>query len=277
MEHAAASVRVFRFGLFEADVASGTLTRKGVRVKIQDQPFRALALLLEHPGDIVTREDLRRRLWPEGTFVDFDGSLNVILKKLRASIDDDSDNPRFIETVPRHGYRLIVPVTFVSPSAGQTLDQPAVPSSSTTAAPLGRSRKILGRHGLWLRWRHAALVILVIPVALIFIARRRTGSQPGPVRASAHPAIRRHSIAVLGFRNISGKAGDAWLATAFSEMLGTELAGGGQLRLVSGEDIANLRHTSAWPQADSLDQETAARIGKALDSDFLVLGSYTTI
>src|SRR5512141_1239540 len=110
MEEAVPSEGVFRFGLFEADVAGATLTRSGLRVKIQDQPFRVLVLLLERPGEIVTREELRQKLWPEGTHVDFDGSLNVILKKLRAAIDDDSDNPRFIETVPRRGYKFIAPV-----------------------------------------------------------------------------------------------------------------------------------------------------------------------
>src|SRR5690242_13259488 len=98
MEPSVSSGHVFRFGLFEADLARNSLTRNGVRVKIQDQPFRALILLLERPGEIVTREELRQKLWPEGTYVDFEGGLNVILKKLRAAIDDNSDNPRFIET-----------------------------------------------------------------------------------------------------------------------------------------------------------------------------------
>jgi DNA-binding winged helix-turn-helix (wHTH) protein len=111
MERTVASANIFRFGLFQADAASGTLMRNGVRIKLQDQPFRVLLILLERPGEIVTREELRQKLWAEGTFVDFDGSLNVILKKLRAAIDDDSDNPRFIETVPRRGYRFIAPVS----------------------------------------------------------------------------------------------------------------------------------------------------------------------
>ena len=104
------SASIFRFGQFEADAARNTLTRKGVPVRLQDQPFRLLLLLLARPGEIVVREELRQRLWPDGTHVDFDGSLNVILKKLRTALDDDSDNPRFIETVPRHGYRFIAPV-----------------------------------------------------------------------------------------------------------------------------------------------------------------------
>src|SRR5579872_5701572 len=111
MEQTVEPGKLFRFGLFEAEPACSTLTRNGVRVKIQEQPFRVLVLLLERPGEVVTREELRQQLWPEGTYVDFDGSLNVILKRLRAAIDDDPENPRFIETIPRRGYRFIAPVT----------------------------------------------------------------------------------------------------------------------------------------------------------------------
>ena len=88
-----------RFGVFEVDLDLGEIRKQGMKVKLHRQPFEILAKLLGRPGEIVTREELRQKLWPEGTFVDFDGSLNVILKKLRAAIDDDSDNPRFIETV----------------------------------------------------------------------------------------------------------------------------------------------------------------------------------
>jgi DNA-binding winged helix-turn-helix (wHTH) protein len=101
METPGTSARILRFGQFEADPARNTLTRNGVRVKIQDQPFRVLMLLLATSGEIVTRESLRQKVWSEGTYVDFEGSLNVIMKKLRAAIGDDPDNPRFIETVPR--------------------------------------------------------------------------------------------------------------------------------------------------------------------------------
>src|SRR5579864_6376158 len=101
MQSAAASAKLYRFGLFEANVALGTLSRNGIRVKLQDQPFRVLVVLLERSGEIVSRDELRQKLWPDGTYVDFDGSLNAVLKKLRAAIDDDSDNPRFIQTIPR--------------------------------------------------------------------------------------------------------------------------------------------------------------------------------
>ena len=101
---------VYRFGLFEADLELGTLTRQGTPVKLQEQPFRILEMLLKSSGEIVSRDDLRRSIWPDGTYVDFDGSLNTALMKLRAALNDSADNPRFIETVPRKGYRFIAPV-----------------------------------------------------------------------------------------------------------------------------------------------------------------------
>src|SRR5271155_875410 len=99
-----------RFGLFELDLAARELRRSGVRIKLQDQPFQILAMLLERPGDIVTREELQQRLWPADTFVDFDISLNSAVKKLRQALSDDSENPRFIETLYRRGGRVIGPL-----------------------------------------------------------------------------------------------------------------------------------------------------------------------
>jgi Tol biopolymer transport system component/DNA-binding winged helix-turn-helix (wHTH) protein len=103
-----------RFGLFEVDTARGTLRKQGTRLKLQEQPYRILILLLQRPGEIVTREQLRQALWPSGTHVNFDGSLNAALKKLRAALQDDAENPRFIETVPRQGYRFLAPVQIIN-------------------------------------------------------------------------------------------------------------------------------------------------------------------
>ena len=99
--------------MFEADLEQGTLSRQGTPVKLQEQPFRILALLLEAPGEVLSRDDLRKSIWPEGTFVEFDGSLNTALMKLRAALNDNAENPVFIETVPRRGYRFIAPVEIV--------------------------------------------------------------------------------------------------------------------------------------------------------------------
>src|SRR5262245_25491280 len=103
--------RTVRFGVFEVDVSSGELRKNGVKVKLQEQPFRVLVALLQHEGEVVTREELRQELWSTDTFVDFDHSLNAAVKRLRDALDDTAENPRFIETLPRRGYRFMAPVT----------------------------------------------------------------------------------------------------------------------------------------------------------------------
>jgi len=272
------SGQVFRFGLFEADVAQNTLTRNGVRIKIQDQPLRVLILLLERPGEIVGREELRQKLWPADTFVDFEGSLNVILKKLRAALDDDSDNPRFIETVPRHGYRFIAPVSASSETAAQNMPQNGAVENAPKAEPTVPAGRALKGQRVILYTAAALLLPSLLVAGWLASHRKNTEASPRNVAAAASAPVRlRKSVAVLGFHNVTGRTDDAWLATAFSEMLRTELAGGEKLRLVSGADVVNLHLSSPWPQTDTLDQSNTARIGTALSSDLLVLGSYTTI
>jgi DNA-binding winged helix-turn-helix (wHTH) protein len=99
-----------RFGVFAVDLKEGELRKDGERIKVQEQPFQVLGVLLRHPNQIVTREQLRSAIWSADTFVDFDNGLNTAINKLREALGDSSDNPRFIETVPRRGYRFIVPV-----------------------------------------------------------------------------------------------------------------------------------------------------------------------
>ena len=96
-----------RFGIFEVDLQAGELRRRGLKVQLQQQPFQILAMLLECPGEVVTREEIQKRLWPTDTFVDFDRGLNRATNRLRESIGDEAGNPRFIETLPRRGYRFI--------------------------------------------------------------------------------------------------------------------------------------------------------------------------
>src|ERR1700704_775883 len=104
---------LLRFGVFEVDLRAGELRKQGKRIKVQEQPLQVLATLLQNSGDVVTREELRAQIWPEDTFVDFDNSLNTSINKLREALGDSADNPRFIETLPRRGYRFIAPVTGV--------------------------------------------------------------------------------------------------------------------------------------------------------------------
>ena len=117
---------VIRFGIFEVDLRAGQLRRNGLRVRLQEQPFQVLAMLLERPGEVVTREQLHARLWPADTFVDFDHGLNAAVKRLRDALGDSAENPRFVETLARRGYRLLAPV---EPPLAET------PASAAQAAP----------------------------------------------------------------------------------------------------------------------------------------------
>jgi len=293
MEPQGIASEIHRFGPFEVDLTQRRLTSRGVPVRLQEQPFLALEMLLEHPGEIVTRDDLRQRLWPQGTHVDFEGSLNAVLKRLRSALNDDADRPRFIETIPKHGYRFIAPVArgaeaanaplavsstspvpaaalaVASPGAGVSPEAGASPGAAVAPIPAGRP--VL----------RVAILICIGLVALgALVGLRslgRVGSTANTAAAAMTPIPPRRSIAVLGFQNISGNQDDAWLSTALSQMLSTELAAGEKLRIVSGEEVANLRASSPWSQTDTLGQPTTSRIGTALNSDLLVLGSYAAV
>lgn len=283
MDQTADHGKIFRFGLFEADLGSSTLTRDGIRVKLQDQPFQLLSLLLKRPGELVTREELRQQLWSEGTYVDFDGSLNVILKRLRTALSDDPETPRYIQTVPRRGYRFIAPVSVTekrSPLvASLTSESAAAPMlqlvPSTYRSDVAISSPVRPEDARPRRaFLYAGLAVALLLISAFIWQGRHYGWPMTLSSARASSVHLRKSVAVLGFHNLSGRTEDAWLGTALSEMLSTELAGGEKLRLISGEDIANLRVSSPWSAADSLDRGTSTRISGALNSDVLVLGSY---
>jgi DNA-binding winged helix-turn-helix (wHTH) protein len=138
----------YRFGLYEANLSSGELFRGDRKLRVQEQPFQVLVALLERPGEVVTREDLRQRLWPSDTYVDFDHSLNTAINKLRDALGDGAANPRFIETLPRRGYRFIAPVQLAnSPAtASGTTTQPAPkPKSQVAGAELPEAHPVTAR------------------------------------------------------------------------------------------------------------------------------------
>src|ERR1039457_6897676 len=128
--------RVVRFGVFEVDLQEAELRKSGIRIKLQEQPFRILTMLLDHPGQAVTREEIERELWA-GTFVDFDHSLNSCINKLREALGDDSENPRFIQTLHRRGYRFIAPVN----SDSEPITVPVNSHSEPTMAPVQGIRR----------------------------------------------------------------------------------------------------------------------------------------
>ena len=148
--------QVVRFGTFEADLRLGELRKNGIRLKLTGQPFQILIILLEHPGDLVTREQLQRRLWPSETFVDFDRGLNAAINRVREALGDSAENPRFVETLPRRGYRFIAPLGDSRParatlpaaesaiSPAQTVVTPgALPVSARERRPVSRRFKVL--------------------------------------------------------------------------------------------------------------------------------------
>jgi Tol biopolymer transport system component/DNA-binding winged helix-turn-helix (wHTH) protein len=166
-----AAQRVIRFGLFEFDLSAGELRKQGRKIKLQDQPFQVLALMLRRPGEIVTREELQQALWSADTFVEFDQGLNTAVKKIRQAVGDSADNPRFIETIPRKGYRFIAPVSGNEPPS----PPPGVPVA------------VRPRHFL----RIAALMALIVAggVGWFFWPSKTSEPAPEPVPLTSYPGL----------------------------------------------------------------------------------------
>lgn len=164
--HTAAPPR-YRFSVFEADAATGELRRKGVRVKLHAQPFQVLFLLLERPGEILTREEICAALWPDGTFVDYEHGLNSAINRLREALGDKASQPRFVETVARRGYRFLAPVERVSTDATATTAQPAAP---TPGAPNGLLDRMLASPDDLPRSSHAVVQTLFLLLQAMYLA-----------------------------------------------------------------------------------------------------------
>ncbi|HEY6369067.1 MAG TPA: winged helix-turn-helix domain-containing protein, partial [Candidatus Sulfotelmatobacter sp.] len=182
--------RTRRFGVFELDLRAGELRRSGLKVKLQEQPFQVLALLLEKPGEIVARDDLRNRLWPADTFVDFDHSLNAAIKRLRDALGDSAENPTFVETVARRGYRFLAPVSTTAANGNALAAQP----SAAAVVP----RAPTGFH-LW--WIAAGVaVVLVLFGIKVGLSLAQNHSAAAPLRISqltANPADDRVRAAAI--------------------------------------------------------------------------------
>jgi DNA-binding winged helix-turn-helix (wHTH) protein len=152
-----------RFGDFEADLQAGELRHEGQRLKLQEKPFQLLAVLLEQPGRVVTREELRQRLWPADTFVDFEAGLNTAVRKLRQALDDSAESPRYVETLPKRGYRFVAPVVREEPT-------------DAALAPA------LGHGGRGQRAAVAAVVVLALAAGVLACGN---GRAPSPTWAPA--------------------------------------------------------------------------------------------
>ena len=272
--HSAVPNVVYRFGLFVLDAGAGTLSRNGVRVKVQDQPFRLLLLLLQHAGQVVSREEIQNRLWPGNTYVEFDKSLGVAVLKVREALADEAGNPRFVETIPRRGYRFIAPVAVENLSevrGAEKMDEAGRPSPTVSA---DRRAAAAAPAPGWPRWLWALpLVVLAAGFAVYKYAPRRSpAARVAPVQVHV-----RRSVAVLGFRNLPERPEDNWLSPAFAEMLSTDLAAGGELRMVSGEDVARAKSELPLSDEDTLAKSTLQRLRIDPGADVIVVGSYTVL
>ena len=175
MQSVTSEKRVFRFGMYEADAAAGELRKTGRRVKLQEQPFRVLLLLVERAGGIVTREEIRRALWSDDTFVDFDHSLNTVVNKLRDALDDAASNPRFIETLARRGYRFIAPVEVVggepAAAAPSPAEAPSEPESGSRSSLLTHPDELPSASRATVRVLFALIQVMYLCFYLISLAK----------------------------------------------------------------------------------------------------------
>ena len=246
---------VHRFAAFEINLHSGELRKSGMRLRLSGQPFQVLAVLVERPGELVTREELRSKLWLADTFVDFDHGLNNAVARIREVLDDSSDAPRYVETIPRRGYRFIAPLTDSRPTAVPasaklgpaseiTRRQASAPSVLPTEKRLIRRRVLLGG-------------VAVLALFTIILALYRSSA----AKRTTHPAI--NSLAVLPLKNLSGDPGQEYLADGMTEALIGYLSRIHDLRVIS--------RTSAMHFKDS--SLAVPEIARTLRVDAIVEGS----
>lgn len=226
-----------RFGAFEAHLSSGEVYRQGRKVRLQGLPFQVLEALLLSPGQLVSRQELCRRLWPEGTFVDFDNSLNSAVNRLREALGDSAANPRFVETVPGRGYRFIAPVV-----AEARLSRPLAPGNGSGFGP-------------WVRGlAGAALVLLALSVA--FWGLQRAGWIGGQERVR---------LAVLPFANLSGDSAQDYFGDGLTDEMIARLGGLDVRRL----GVIARRSAMLYKGSD----KPLGQIASELDADYLLEGT----
>jgi len=230
----------FRFDAFEIDLHSGEVRKHGVRIRLQEQPFQVLRTLLERKGEIVTRGELKQTLWHADTFVDFDDGLNTAVKKIRDVLGDSAEQPRYIETVPRKGYRFVAELVEVQSVSAPTSDENSktglsqetmirdVPDAATPAAK---------EKSLSIRMRALIAGAVTVALAVSALALYRANG----AKHSSQPAIR--SLAVLPLKNLSGDAAQDYLADGMTEALIGRLAGIHDLRVISRTSAMQFKNT----------------------------------
>ena len=285
---------IFQFGEFQLDVRARSLRRDKTIVPLNSRAFDVLLYLVQNPGKVLTREELLKNVWAE-SFVD-ENSLAQSISTLRRALEEKPGDNSYIVTLPGRGYQFVAPVQVVASESGTILPELAaggVPAAGgllfqqqtihTSVVTTNEEKEQLSLPAP--RHRAARLVAILALSALTvagFYAWTQFHNGPHPARSAAlssdkASAAPRRSIAVLGFRNLSGRSEENWLSTALAEMLTTELVAGEKLRLVSGEDIARTKLDLPRNDTDSLSRDTLARLHENLNSDFIVLGSYTAL
>jgi TolB-like protein/DNA-binding winged helix-turn-helix (wHTH) protein/Flp pilus assembly protein TadD len=261
----ASQIRRVRFGAFEVDLASCELFKHGIRIKVQDQPFQILVMLLERPGELISREELRRKLWADHTFVDFDAGMNAAIRRLRDALSDSADQPRYIETLPRHGYRFIsetqneyVEADPVVSTVSQLVASAAPPPPLEEAMPSPQRAVFSARGRLVLLWFSA--VALTVGIALL-VGFGTIGWRHRIFRT--HASGRIQSIAVLPLQNLSGDPSQEYFVDGMTDALTTNLAHIQSLRVISRSSAMHYKNSG----------ELLAKIAQDLEVDAVVEGS----
>ena len=250
---------VVHFGVFEADLRSGELRKHGLKVKIQEQPFRVLAMLLEQPGQIVTREELRKKLWPTDTFVDFEHGLNAAINKLRAALGDPADNPRCVETLHRRGYR------FIAPLDGRARQELPLPTAGPRAVHESALRRqwdvaVVGRK-LWK---------VLVPAALIVVAGTIGRTLYFRSRQAATRLTDKDTIVLSDFIN---KTGDEVFDDTLKQGLSVQLEQSPFLALVSDRKVNETLKLMGRPAGDRLTPEVTREVCERTGSTTMLTGS----
>ena len=242
------------FGVFELDLRAGELRKRGLRVRLQQQPFQVLALLIEHAGQVVSREDLQKAVWPADTFVDFDHGLNKTINKIREALGDSAESPRFVETVARRGYRFIADVRIVDAAAAAAA-VPAVPVPAVAKSPDRHDAtlpSVAARSGRFSGWQISALILFVVAAGVV-----AWKLLPGP----GSPAIR--SLAVLPLESLSSDASQEYFADGMTEQLISDLGHISALRVISRTSVMGYKHT----------RKSLPQIARELNVDGVVEGT----
>ena len=210
------SAVIFRFGPYELRSRARELYKHGVKLRLRPQPFQVLQILLEHAGDVVTREELHQQLWASGTFVDFEHGLNTSVKELRGVLGDSATEPRYIETLPRLGYRVIVPVEVVAPSPAS--EGAAQPQTAASEDPVGRAippERIPARS--LRRWP------ILVAISLVLIATLGAYFHWSRSLVRPQPPGGRLMLAVLPFENLTGDAAQDYFSDGLTEEMISQL------------------------------------------------------